>query len=104
MDKNKLELERAIFKEIVEAVHDESTRISDSCQRDIIHLVRDRIPEGITKDTLDRKKLRKLVIKFSEQAKENAQAPIDPKKRAVVRSSFLGKIKEFLSDIWPFGE
>ncbi|ACR13574.1 hypothetical protein TERTU_0789 [Teredinibacter turnerae T7901] len=44
------------------------------------------------------------MIKFSEQAKENAQAPIDPKKRAVVRSSFLGKIKEFLSDIWPFGE
>ena len=104
MNKNKLEIERLLLKEIINEVHNESTRISDSCQREIILLVRSRVPEGKSKEELDLNEIKSPIEKFSEKIHSAAPKSKNPKKRAVVRRFILENIKNFLSDIWPFGE
>ncbi|MFL0797318.1 MAG: hypothetical protein K6L73_07485 [Cellvibrionaceae bacterium] len=104
MDKNKLAIERIILKEIINKTHNESIRISDSCQKDILLLVRSRIPEGKKASDLDLKEIRFLVNEFASKIHKAAPESKNPRKRAVVRRSILESIKSFLSDIWPFGE
>jgi hypothetical protein len=104
MDKNVKEIERQIIKAIISRVHDESTRISDTCQRDIALLVRARVPEGKTWEELDHDEINCLIDEFSKKLYKEGPESKDPKKRAVVRRSILRGIKKLLSDIWPFGE
>uniref|UniRef100_A6W321 Uncharacterized protein n=1 Tax=Marinomonas sp. (strain MWYL1) TaxID=400668 RepID=A6W321_MARMS len=104
MDKNKLAIERHIIKEIIDRVHDDQTRISDTCQREIIFLVRTRIPNGKAWEELDHKEISYLIEDFSKKLHQEAPESNNPQKRAVVRRSLLSGIKKLLSDIWPFGE
>ncbi|MEZ9944018.1 hypothetical protein AB4331_03585 [Vibrio breoganii] len=104
MDKNILDIERQIIKAVISRVHDESNRISDTCQRDIALLVRSRIPEGKTWEELDHNYINNLIDEFSKKLHKNTPESKNPKKRAVVRRSILRGIKKLLSDIWPFGE
>lgn len=104
MDKNQLDIERHIIKEIIGRVHDEKTRISDTCQREITFLVRSRIPKGKTWEQLDHQEISHLIEEFSKKLHREAPESKNPKKRAVVRRSILDGIKKLLSDIWPFGD
>ncbi|EGR3366077.1 hypothetical protein ABMX69_22090 [Vibrio vulnificus] len=104
MDKNQLDIERHIIKEIIDRVHDEQTRISDTCQRDMAFLVRSRIPKGKTWEELDHLEIRHLIEEFSKKLHQDVPESKNPKKRAVIRRSLLSGIKKLLSDIWPFGE
>ena len=104
MDRSKLEIEREIVKKIIHEVHDQTTRISDSCQREIILLVRARIPRGKTWEELDHNEIKFLINEFSKTLHKEVPKSKGHNKRAVVRNSILDKIKRLLSDIWPFGE
>lgn len=104
MDKNVKKIERQIIKAIISRVHDESTRISDTCQKDIVLLVRARVPEGKTWEEFDHVEINSLIDEFSKKLHKEAPKSNDPKKRAVVRRSILKRIKKLFSDIWPFGD
>ncbi|KJZ16444.1 hypothetical protein TW85_00205 [Marinomonas sp. S3726] len=104
MDKNTLDIERQIIKAIINRVHDESNRISDTCQRDIALLVRSRVPEGKAWNELDHNEINNLIDEFSKKLHKDTPISKNPKKRTIIRRSILRGIKKLLSDIWPFGE
>lgn len=104
VDKNKLEIERLIHKMIIGMVHSESVRIADTCQREMIFLIRSRVPNNLNIKDLDLEGIKNQIKIISDEIASTPPESKNPRKRAVVRRSFLRRITFFLSDIWPFGE
>lgn len=104
MDKNKLEIERLIHKMIIDMVHSDSVRIADTCQRELIFLIRARIPSNLNIKELDLEEIESQLKIIPDEITSTPPKSKNPHKRAVVRRSFLRRITIFLSDIWPFGE
>lgn len=100
------DIERWIVKKIISEVHDGSTRLSDSGQRELHLVVRERMPSPVNSEeiVIDKKELDALIVKFAEQIHKNVPNQSDSGKRPVVRRTLIGRIIDLFSDIWPFGE
>jgi hypothetical protein len=102
---NQQDIERRIVKEIISEVHDGSMRLSDSSQRELRLIIRKRI-SGTAKSReieVNKEELDALIAKFAEQLHEKAPSQSGSGRKTIVRKSFMSKIIDLFSDIWPFG-
>jgi hypothetical protein len=103
---NQQDLERQIVKEIITEVHDGLMRLSDSSQRELHLVIRERIagPANSRVIEVDKEEIDALIAKFAKQLRESAPSQTDSGRKAIVRKSLMGRIIDLFSDIWPFGE
>jgi len=100
------DLERLIVKKIIGEVHDGAVRISDSGQRELHLIVRERIPTATSSEKIEvsKEELNILIAAFAARLSENAPDNPVPHKRTIIRKTLIGRVIDLFSDFWPFGE
>lgn len=99
---NKEKLEAGVLHAVLKAVHNDSTRMSDSCQGMLHLVIRERIEELDESDYPSVEELADFVSELCVEIHSHTKR-VRSQKRVVARIGLVKRILSIFENTWPFG-